>query len=286
MADADDAIAQALRRAGWRQGDLIPPADAAVLLSESVDQCLVTASDLLWLVILSQDCDLLNRECSKEPYVELIAARQIERGDPQLETGQSARRLHLPTRGSITWLDCSIHDRFRIPKAALTRITRTTTTALPHEACRQLCKWVARRYTRRPFPDAFEERLDARRNPVRKLFKHPAAKLIAAVYIATSNDELPAETPYAIDVLLTARECHLAEPEFSEAIDTFEQEVLETFGSRPGITFAQIDGQPALAVISEDNLTQGQIRRYKRFDADYRSSDEDAVSPPDGVDET
>lgn len=280
-----DAIAQTLRCAGWRQGDLIPPVDAAALIRESVDLCQVTASDQLWLIVLSQDCDLLNRECRKEPYVELLAAKAIGRGDAQFEAGQSTRRLHLPARGLVNWLDCSIHHRFRVPKESLARIVRGTTTTLPKESRRQVCQWVARRYTRRPFPDAFEARLDARHGPIRKVFKHPAAKLIASIYISTSEEELPAETSYVVDILLTARERDLADPDFSEAIDTFEQEFLTAFSSRPGIEFASIDGQPALAVISEDNLTQGQLRRYKRFDADYRSSDAGALLPPDGVDE-
>jgi hypothetical protein len=78
----------------------------------------------------------------------------------------------------------------------------------------------------------------------------------------------------------------LVDPEFSQAIDSFEQGVLDAFNAKSGITFAQDTfGNPALRVISEDDLTQGMIRCYKRFDVDYRSSDEDAVTPPDGVDE-
>lgn len=287
MAEADDPIAQALRRAGWRQGDLIPPVDAAAVLNESVDLCQVTPSDQLWLIVLTQDCDIL-RECRTEPHVEMIAAKATDRHNRQLETGESARRLQIPARtaSGASWLECSIHDRFRVPKEAVAGLTRQTTTALDHEARRNLRKWVARRYTRQPFPDAFERRLNPRHGPVRELFKQAAAKLISTIYIETSEDELPEGTPYQLKVLLVARDRDLIDQDLAPVIDDFEESFRTTFEAQPGIVFT-VDprGNPDLQVIGEDRLTLGQIRRYKRFDADYRSSDEDAVSPPDGVDE-
>jgi hypothetical protein len=145
---------------------------------------------------------------------------------------------------------------------------------------------VARRYTRRPFPDAFEQRVSPRRDPVRSLFKRADAKLITTIYIATNSQELPEGTDYEIDVLLTARGHHIADLELSEKIDNFEERFRQVFEGRAGIRFATDDrGEPQLRVINEDDVTLGMLRRYKRFDADYRSSGDDAESPPELIDE-
>jgi hypothetical protein len=154
VAAAEDLIALALRQAGWRQGDLIPPADAVGLLAQSIDSCGTLASDTPWLIVLTQDCDLL-RSCDSEPYVELLAARVVPQCERSLEAGESARRMQLRTQSvaGVVGLDCSIHHRFRVAKVALVALKRQTETSLVDDARRNLRKWLARRYARRPFPD-------------------------------------------------------------------------------------------------------------------------------------
>ena len=288
MANADDPIAESLRQACWRQGDLIPPKIAATLLNKSVDLCQVTASDQTWLIILTQDCDIL-RDIHLEPYIECIVAQEVGKANPQLEAGQSTRRIHLPagTYDRTIWFECSIHHRFRLPKESLAEINPQTDTTIAENSRRQLRQWVARRYTRRPFPDAFEQRLNPRQGAIRNLFKDSAAKLISTVFIQTNEEELPESEPYKVDILLVARDRDLADPDFVEPIEDFEQKVLDAFEAKEGIEFhTDSHGNQALRVIGEDSLTIGMIRRYKRFDADYRSSDDNEASPADGIDET
>jgi hypothetical protein len=38
-------------------------------------------------------------------------------------------------------------------------------------------------------------------------------------------------------------------------------------------------------VLPEEDITLSMLRKYKRFDADYRSVDDDAISPPESIDE-
>lgn len=289
MADAEDPVAITLRRIGWRQGDIVSPPDASRVLDQAIDQRPDVDLDEHSLILLTQDCDIL-REREVEPYLEFIAVSRVPKANPQLEAGRSVRRIHIPGHSEEdgeVWLDCSIHDRFRVPKASLAELDRKEAVTLGEEAKRQLRQWVARRYTRQPFPDAFERRLGSRQGRIRKLFAQSSARLISTVYIATSNEELPDETPYEVDILLAARGRNLVDPSLSEAIDDFEHKVEQAIEAKEGIVFAtDARGYPRLRVIAEDDLTLGMIRRYKRFDVDYRSSDADADSPPVDVDQS
>jgi hypothetical protein len=71
-------------------------------------------------------------------------------------------------------------------------------------------------------------------------------------------------------------------------IDSFEQRFIEVFSKRPHIRFALKNPDDPesydVRVLPEEDLTLSILRKYKRFDVDYRSVDDDTVSPPDGVD--
>lgn len=274
-----------LRDSGWRQGDLIRDHQARELLSNAIDRKPEVKVEF-WLIVLTQDCDLV-RDQQLEPFVELIVAVESIKEDKQRQNGRSTRSLQLQAQleDAHRWLECSIHDRFRIPKELLARPGPSPLKGLGLEEQRILRQWIARRYTRRPFPNAFEDRLDHRKGAIAKLLKSDTAReLISAIYIETQDVELEPDQPYTLAVIIAVPAIHIENATHSNAISEFEERFASALNKRVGLTLS-LDGHgdEQIEIRTEEDLTLAEIRRYKRLEVDYRSSDDD-LRPPDGID--
>lgn len=156
-------VSDVVRAAGWRQGSIARPADNETLLAASVDRVPEPGESVVRLVAVTQDCDLV-QEPDIEPFVEFIACRESEAVEPLYRYGRNPRRLHLQTVGEDgpgPWLHVSIHNRFRVGKETLIGMTVDEELRLEPDDTRLLNRWIAKRYTRPAFPDAFNARLDA-----------------------------------------------------------------------------------------------------------------------------
>ena len=202
-----------VRAAGWRQGSIARPADARALLVASVDRVPELGESTVRLVAVTQDCDLV-QEPGIEPFVEFVFCRETEAVEPLYRYGRNPRLLHLQTVGEDgpgPWLHISIHDRFRVSKETLTGIAVDRDVRLESDDTRLLSRWIAKRYTRPAFPDAFNLRLDAVDGRLERLFKSPEGQVITGVFLDVADDELIEEVPYEIAVRITARTGGLGE---------------------------------------------------------------------------
>ena len=109
-----------IKSQGWQQGSLIRSIDAEHIKSISIDHFSHPVTTDSWLVVLTQDCDLV-RETTSEPYVELLALKAAPKKPDNPARGQSSRLINLTIgiNNATQWLQGSIHDRFRIEKASL-----------------------------------------------------------------------------------------------------------------------------------------------------------------------
>jgi len=289
MTDNISDAADCLRSEGWRQGCLIQPDNTRQIIDFRIDYCDKGVSPDTWLVILTQDCDLV-RNTDVEPFVELLALQKLSNKPSNPMKGQSARTLHLTLKidNQIYWFECCIHDRFRIKKDVLCGVDCNTKLVFQGNELRLLRQWLARRYTRAAFPDHFETYLASTKDPVKKLFKYAAAKLISTVYIAIDNEDAGADEDYFIHVILTVLAEDFEDDEKREQIDDFEEKFINIFESRQHIRFALKNPDDLKSVdvriLPEEDITLSVLRKYKRFDVDYRSVDDDAISPSEHID--
>lgn len=275
-AEPDPSIA--IRAAGWRQGDVVAGQDTAGLLAAAIDR--QPALQEPRLVVLSQDCDLV-ADVLREPFVELIAGAVIANPDPTHQNGRNPRWLDVTTTGpSPTTLRLSIHDRFRVPKGAFLALRPASDLEIEEDERRVLRNWVARRYTRAAFPDEFMRRLKRQEGKLDRLLKGDSAKLATAVFIATSDEELPAGTAYDVKVLIAA--------ESRTWGDHTARDLLEAFGQGMDAVLSACDGIAVsdVAAMPEDDVSLGLLRSYKRLDVDYRSlpGDGTAACPSEQAD--
>ena len=139
----------------WRQGDLIT-ADSARALD------LVGPDDTTdhRVIVISHDCDLPHEA---EPYVEVIVGDVIEKSDPALSHAKNPRRLHVAFENgdcpAIT-IELRHTNRKEVPKTEfMEKAVKDDSTLVGDGEKRTLKQWLAARYGRPAFPNAFEARL-------------------------------------------------------------------------------------------------------------------------------
>jgi len=194
MDDAD-----AIREKGWRQGSALLPDS---LPGDCVfEPGLPAASHDALFLVLTQDCDLVQADFEKEPFAEVIRAVPVESADGNLLYGKNPRRLHFQI-GEITYA-ASCHERSRISRKHLAHCLPSAAHALHPHTIDLLREWVAKRYTRPAFPDAFNERVRQGKNgrAIRKLLEG-AGHCFQDLYLSCdpSDCELGTGEPYRIMV--------------------------------------------------------------------------------------
>lgn len=274
-------VSDLIRTAGWQQGSIANRADTEVLLAASVDKVPDRGEAPFRLVVVSQDCDLV-REPDIEPFVELIFCKEVPDAEPLYQNGRNPRLLHIQWSGlqeSASWLEISVHDRFRVQKKVLADLTVDKCTYLAAQDVRLLSRWIARRYTRPVFPDAFNLRLNVVDQRLERLFKSKESRVVTGIFLEVADDEYANDQPYDIAVRVTAKAEVWDDNVLRGAVENFEARLSSILGNCDGISIFDIQTLP------EDDLTLADLRRFKRLDKDYRSlPEEEGVELP--VDES
>lgn len=153
------------RQFSWRQGDVITNEAAKAL-----DLLAPESDDQLYVVVVSHDCDL-TASVDKEPDAEVIVGRRIDRlgGDSY---GKTARRLHIEYQseeGPIA-IELLATTKQSIAKPELFATHPRTDIWLDGRGIGILQRWLASRYHRAAFPEAFENRLRMATTPGKRTF--------------------------------------------------------------------------------------------------------------------
>ena len=147
----------------WKQGAIVRGSDASHFKSDLAPEDLV--------IIVSQDCDLLNRSYEAEPNVVIQVVKQISSVDGNLTYGKNPRRLHIENvfasscgqSAELLSSDMSFGDR-----AVLEKIQADCSRHLERQALRLIISWISSRYSRFAMPDNFVKRLQPNRKKIEK----------------------------------------------------------------------------------------------------------------------
>lgn len=138
----------------WRQGGLLTDEDTHAL------GLVETCNSGKRAVVISHDCDLPN---DTETFVEVIIGSLVPASDPMFANARNPRRLHLSyvsDAGEALHLELRHAYRQQVSKADFAKIgAGDPNLELPAEEKRALKQWLAARYGRPAFPNAFEVRL-------------------------------------------------------------------------------------------------------------------------------
>jgi len=264
------------RDTDWRQGDLLTQEAAAKLtaLNDAV-------GEKHRVVVITHDCDLPN---DGETAVEVIVADVIIEANPQFSYAKNPRKLHLGYEiagGQSIVVELRHAERRVIPKSEFEQhATRDGNALLPVDAKRALKQWLAARYGRPAFPNAFEDRLRkqvGKKNTVeRQIGKilEPEAKHLVGLFFDLGEQrsaEVPAGEPYAlsISVVYDATEGGTQARQSAETVASQLRELFEkAFGTPDAATGIALD---ACEAVADTSITLADLRRVDQWRLEYIS---------------
>lgn len=265
------------RDTDWRQGDLLTCEAAAALgLLGQTDQGHRA-------IVITHDCDLPHQS---EHCVEVIVAELVVKDpkpDPQLSYAKNPRRLHLTYEGADAApliLELRHGDRRSVAKGDFSeRAIKDNSFALSVDAKRALKQWLAARYGRAAFPNAFEERLRkffGKRTVEQLIAKilEPYAKYLIGLFFDLGEQrgaEASEGEPYAlsISVVYDANEGGSAARLSAERVAGQLRELFEAAYGKPGT--AVMIALDACEAVADTRLTLADLRRADQWRLEYVS---------------
>jgi hypothetical protein len=263
-----------IKKDGWRQGSVLPTSLVNALRRAKFLPDTVGLDDVV--IVVSHDCDVTNGSFDTEPTVELLPLSIVTKGDSRFGFN-NPRRYQFKDNGSGTefLFVASIHDRRSVSRAALLGYTPDIGRGLETENVKRLCTWIARRYTRAAFPDAFNERTKRAIQSFPRKIKS-REDLLAGIYVLVSDQELPEGEKYEIEVWATMTSEKYDDPKQR----TDGQSLLDKLEA----SLSECEGIEVVAaeLRSEAEVSLDDLRRLKRWDFDSLSLRDGAVEtlPP------
>lgn len=196
-------MAEWSRETPWRQGH--------VLTDDTVDKFALRdaqAPESTVAVVISHDCDLAAPP-DKEPEVEVIVGRLIEKADGNFTHAKTPRVLHIEfaTAEGGKFVELAATRKARISKGDFADHVPRPEFSLGPAQQSVLQRWLGARYRRAAFPDTCEKRLD-KSGADRRLSKilKPVGEHIRGIFFdVDGGNEIQREEPedtYALAIVL------------------------------------------------------------------------------------
>jgi len=270
------SVINTIQDKGWRQFSIIRR-DAHDKLDEKYH---FDNLDEEYLLIVTQDCDLLTASLAAEPFFEVIPMMPCEsnRYNESLN-GKVARRLKISltamkdieSSGYILFAN----KRFYIDRNILTEIDPIEVIA--DENNKVIRRWLSKRYSRVAFPNNFDKCFSKKAlKSIKKTlsnFKEAHSILISL----NTLDELPVGQDYKITVaVMIKHQAYSHAPTYSKynaIVDTLERQLN---------TLEGIDSEVLL--YSDADMSVSEYTEFLEWDFDYLSYEDDSLhTPPLGI---
>lgn len=272
------------RQFSWRQGDVLTDeaANALDLLPQD-------GTDDAFAIVISHDCDL-SAAVDKEPTAEVIVGRRIDK--PGADSyGKTARRLHIEyqTEAGPIALELMATAKQPIHKRVLFESEPRQDMWLDGQGIGILQRWLAARYYRAAFPEAFENRLRAAKVPGKSLLKRIETILadggehVRALLFDLDEGktiERAADEPYQLGIVVlydSLRDEPAAATVANKAADELEA-LFETAFRTPEAGWQEIHLQYC-DPISDSAITVAQREMLKLWRLEHMSLQDDPPQP-------
>lgn len=252
------------RAVKWRQGFFLTPQSLIDL-----GLCASEVAPGLLGIVATHDCDL-TQSPNVEPQVEILLGSRIEEVDGNCTHAKTARKLHL-TIGGITpcFGEFVATEKHLVSKDRLFQLTADPSLKLEPAELITFRGWLADRYRRSAFPDAFESALKTK--GVESKIKATAkkhAKDVSALLFDLEEGQNPA---FLLDIIVLYPD----EPDYEKALSgadamvaALKSEFTKAFKVKDewhDIELRYIDA------ISESALSFADYKKYKPWRLDYLS---------------
>lgn len=273
------------RETPWRQGHVLSLETARDL--ELIHPAGVEAT---CVVVSSHDCDLANSNLKVEPNVEVIVGCLPDKVNGNFTWAKSPRSLHLEAghNGGTVVIELVATEKRLVPKTTLAAFWPDTTWSLSGSSLSILRSWLAVRYNRAAFPDAFVDCLT--KSKVRDdLFKllEPTHSLLSAIFFDVDSGKETDHadgSPYELKIILVfppgenpEETADKAEALAAEIVDVFAQRLFD----KATETWSGVILETCLA-ISEDDLPVSQTRKLTEWRFEHMTLKEEAMGQQGG----
>jgi hypothetical protein len=269
------------RNTPWRQGYILT-SDTAKSLGLVHEQF----SDDTAAVVISHDCDLAQVP-KNERFIEVIVGRFIEKIDGNFSHAKNVRILHLPfSQGeSKVVVELSAGRKTLIPKCSLLDHQPEANLRLSPQERSILQRWLAARYRRAAFPDAFESRLVRRGLSERlaRILKTCGVHLTAIYFDLDDGNEVHREKPddlYTLTIVLlysTEVDPQAAQKAAEEARKAIEA-AFKAKCCPDGNEWQDIELRECVTV-SDETMSVSQSDKLKVWRTDYLSLRDNSSQP-------
>lgn len=262
----------AIRDHGWCQGAAFQEDDHRRL----AEMLSVDVEPNSRLLVVSQDCDIVHPNLEAEPFVEILFARLLNgTPDGSFAHGKNPRRLHVPINigGSSQYYECVAHERYQVDRRTLAELSPDPECHVDEPTLHLIRSWIAARYTRTAFPDAFNIRVaDALRGQARMLKSR--GRYLSGIYVAvTPWRELGEDDVYRIELYAAMEAETWAETATRQEMFSLIDDIALALNNCDGIDVENYE------LRSENEISLADLRFLRRWDYDYLSYRES----PDGV---
>lgn len=267
---------ESIKIRGWRQGSILPDDLVDKLHADQALDEKHTKADAV--LIVSQDCDLVNRSYDAEPYAEVLLFSKVPKVDGNLTYGKNPRKLQVSAVWEEMCFETSIHSRQSIARCMLEDYSPAPISWNTDPTVEIIRRWISRRYTRVALPDAFNQRCKPVLPGVEKKLR-ASGRDFSGIYIRLSTyEELEDSADYEVLLVGTMRIAVKDDTEKLLVLYEAMDEIEELLNLCNGICVVES------SVIGEDEYTLDNLKDSQRWNWDHLSLREDdggEIAPED-----
>jgi hypothetical protein len=270
----------------WLQGNVLTDEALKSLGLQKAEQ-----SYEIFAVVISHDCDL-TAALDKEPIAEVIVGRRIEKmgGD---SFGKTARRLHIEyqSESGPVYIELVANCKKPINKTDLFAHQPRTDIKLSVRDLRILQRWLAARYARAAFPEAFETRLRAAIVPgkydlvkkIEKILDVGGDHIRALLFDMDKGENVERKTPddlYRLGIMVLYDSLRDEPAAFAAATDTAEalEGIFEAAFKAPTGAWQNVELEYC-DLISDTAMTVAMSESLKQWRLEYLSLQDEPPAP-------
>jgi hypothetical protein len=196
---------------GWRQGAIVP---ASAEIVGSIRMVPFAQFDTLpdppyWLVLVSQDCDIVCESIEVEPAVEVLVALPIARELERHRQVRHPRELHLTLEGdhgAQQPVSLQVRNRGLLERRLLLTHRPFTELRVASHSVDQISTFIGGRYTRVAYPAAFEDRMRRAKRALIGVFERYSTELQDIFLVVRPFEEVGDDVAYDLTVYAVVRD--------------------------------------------------------------------------------
>ena len=269
------------RSTPWRQGSIL----ADELLAALAPGFEVPNRKVDIAVVISHDCDIAANP-DIEPTIEVIPAIFLPNEDGSLTHAKDPRRLHLTltkrSTGKQYFAEFKATEKLNIPKEHFAGQLPSSEFFLDAKELEILRRWLAARYRRHAFSDAFEMRFKKVEGRFREILKASSNHLRAILFDVDDDsraDSVDADAPYVLDIYLvyTGQSGSGESLKIAQSTKEKVEKVFQNKYKRNG-EWSEIELR-SCEVVSDDALTYAQYLQFSEWRSEGLSLRSDPIGP-------